>query len=212
MAAVAIYSMDSEMRDRLRAQLREAPGIAVVGVVEAAPALARLVQATRVDAVLADGLPQALHDWLVGHPGVPVIVLVSDADADDALEALHAGAAAILPRLSGGAEIAAAIQGAIHGLATLPRAMLDTLLDPGAPDAGVPTATETDGATPLLTPREREVLAAMADGASNKVIARRLGISFHTAKFHVAAILTKLNADTRTEAVTKAAHLGLVML
>jgi len=63
-----------------------------------------------------------------------------------------------------------------------------------------------------LTPRELEVLAAMADGASNKAIARRLGISFHTAKFHVAAILAKLDADSRTEAVARAAHLGLVML
>jgi DNA-binding NarL/FixJ family response regulator len=60
--------------------------------------------------------------------------------------------------------------------------------------------------------RELEVLAAMADGASNKAIARRLGISFHTAKFHVAAILAKLDADSRTEAVAKAAQLGLVML
>ena len=61
-------------------------------------------------------------------------------------------------------------------------------------------------------PRELEVLAAMADGASNKVIAGRLGISFHTVKFHVAGILAKLDADSRTEAVTKAAQLGLVML
>jgi|307.fasta_scaffold362633_1 DNA-binding NarL/FixJ family response regulator len=212
MAAVAIYSTDSEMRDWLRAQLRDASGVAVAGVVDAVPALARLVQATRVDAVLADALPQALHDWQEGHPGVPVIVLVGEVDADDALEALHAGAAAILPRLSGRSEIAAAIHGAINGLATLPRAVLDVLLDPSAPDAGAPPAMETASTTPPLTPREREVLAAMADGASNKVIARRLGISFHTAKFHVAAILTKLNADTRTEAVTKAAHLGLVML
>jgi DNA-binding CsgD family transcriptional regulator len=63
-----------------------------------------------------------------------------------------------------------------------------------------------------LTLREREVLAAMADGASNKVIARRLGISFHTAKFHVASILAKLDADTRTEALARAARRGLVML
>ncbi len=56
------------------------------------------------------------------------------------------------------------------------------------------------------------MLAAMADGASNKAIARRLEISFHTVKFHVAAILAKLDADSRTEAVTKAAQLGLVML
>jgi DNA-binding NarL/FixJ family response regulator len=63
-----------------------------------------------------------------------------------------------------------------------------------------------------LTRRELEVLAAMADGASNKAIARRLGISLHTVKFHVAAILAKLDADSRTEAVAKAAQLGLVML
>ena len=52
----------------------------------------------------------------------------------------------------------------------------------------------------------------MADGASNKAIARQMGISFHTAKFHVAAVLAKLDADSRTEAVTRAAQLGLVML
>ena len=63
-----------------------------------------------------------------------------------------------------------------------------------------------------LTARELEVLTAMADGATNKAIARRLGISFHTVKFHVAAILEKLDADTRTEAVMKAAQLGIVML
>jgi DNA-binding NarL/FixJ family response regulator len=66
--------------------------------------------------------------------------------------------------------------------------------------------------TASLTPREREVLAALADGASNKVIARRLGISFHTAKFHVAAVLAKLDVDSRTEAVSVAARQGLVML
>ena len=63
-----------------------------------------------------------------------------------------------------------------------------------------------------LTARELEVLTAMADGATNQAIARRLGISFHTVKFHVAAILEKLDADTRTEAVMKAAQLGIVML
>ncbi|HYM02131.1 MAG TPA: LuxR C-terminal-related transcriptional regulator, partial [Stellaceae bacterium] len=60
--------------------------------------------------------------------------------------------------------------------------------------------------------REVEVLSALADGASNKAIARRLGISFHTVKFHVASILTKLDADSRTEAVAQGARRGLVML
>jgi len=211
MAAVAIYSTDAMMRDRLRAQLREASGIAIAGVADAVPALAQLVETKPVDVVLADGLPdEQLGAWLIGHPDIPVIVLINEADAEDALEALHAGAAAILPRTAEQSEIAVAISGAINGLATLPRGVLDTLLEPGSRDAPLHIATE--GTTPLLTPRELEVLAAMADGASNKTIARRLGISFHTAKFHVAAILTKLDADTRTEAVAKAAHIGLVML
>ena len=74
-----------------------------------------------------------------------------------------------------------------------------------------PSNRDADG-NPRLTAREIEVLAAMADGASNKEIARRLNISFHTVKFHVAAILDKLAADSRTEAVVKASQLGIVML
>ena len=66
-------------------------------------------------------------------------------------------------------------------------------------------------ATPL-TPRELEVLRLMADGASNKIIAHRLGISDHTVKFHVASILSKLNAGTRTEAVMLGVRQGLVYL
>jgi len=63
-----------------------------------------------------------------------------------------------------------------------------------------------------LSKRERAVLTAIADGLSNKEIARRLRISFHAVKFHVASILEKLEVDTRTEAVIKAAQLGPVML
>jgi DNA-binding CsgD family transcriptional regulator len=63
-----------------------------------------------------------------------------------------------------------------------------------------------------LTPREREVLALLAEGASNKTIARRLGISVHTAKFHVGSLLDKLDATGRTDAVTHAARLGVIEL
>jgi len=63
-----------------------------------------------------------------------------------------------------------------------------------------------------LTPRELEVLRMMAEGAANKNIAWKLGISEHTAKFHVASILTKLNASTRTEAVTMGIRRGLILL
>ena len=63
-----------------------------------------------------------------------------------------------------------------------------------------------------LTPRERDVLVLMAEGASNKTIARRLGISVHTAKFHVGSLIDKLDAIGRTDAVTHAARLGVILL
>ncbi len=64
----------------------------------------------------------------------------------------------------------------------------------------------------VLTPREIEVLRLLADGASNKIIAHKLGVSDHTVKFHVTSILTKLNAGTRTEAVMLGVRMGLVYL
>jgi DNA-binding CsgD family transcriptional regulator len=71
-----------------------------------------------------------------------------------------------------------------------------------------------DGATARasLSPREAEVLALLAEGAPNKVIARRLNISVHTAKFHVAAILIKLGAANRTDAIAIAMRQGLVLV
>ncbi len=63
-----------------------------------------------------------------------------------------------------------------------------------------------------LTPRELEVLTLLADGASNKTIARRLGISVHTAKFHVGSLIDKLDATGRTDAVAHAARLGVIHL
>jgi len=68
-------------------------------------------------------------------------------------------------------------------------------------------SSETD-----LTPRELDVLALMAEGASNKAIAKRLGISVHTAKFHVGSILDKLDATGRTDAVAHAARRGVIEL
>jgi len=91
------------------------------------------------------------------------------------------------------------------------RQLLAALLH-AEPLLGESNSTQANDGNAQLTARELEVLTAMADGATNKAIARRLGISFHTVKFHVAAILEKLDADTRTEAVMKAAQLGIVML
>ena len=80
---------------------------------------------------------------------------------------------------------------------------------------GEPFEDETSdehAARPTLSPREAEVLALLAEGAPNKVIARRLNISVHTAKFHVAAILIKLGAANRTDAIAIAMRQGLVLV
>ena len=74
-----------------------------------------------------------------------------------------------------------------------------------------PVSASAEGDFPL-TPRELEVLALLAEGASNKVIARRLGISVHTAKFHVGSLLDKLDAIGRTDAVAHAARRGVINL
>jgi DNA-binding NarL/FixJ family response regulator len=94
----------------------------------------------------------------------------------------------------------------LHNLATL---------DPDFVTAVLP---ETSLATDILpeftelTPRESEVLYLLAEGLTNKAIAHRLEISDHTVKFHVNAILGKLNAQSRTEAVVQATRLGLLLL
>ena len=75
---------------------------------------------------------------------------------------------------------------------------------------GTQSAVEPTGIE--LTPREQDVLALLAEGASNKSIARQLGISIHTAKFHVGSLLEKLDATGRTDAVAHAARRGVINL
>jgi DNA-binding NarL/FixJ family response regulator len=211
MTAVAIYSADPVLRCSLEQLLRSDPGMTVVGVADNPSTMLRLIDQNHVDAVLADSPSQEqLSDWRTRHGETAFVIFTDGYNDDDGLDALHAGAQAILPRLVEQSEIVVAIKAVTNGLAVLPRELLPTLLN--AVSDGDETLDGNDAARTPLTARELEVLAAMANGASNKATARRLGISFHTAKFHVAAILAKLNADSRTEAVTRAAQLGLVML
>jgi DNA-binding CsgD family transcriptional regulator len=90
------------------------------------------------------------------------------------------------------------------------------LAAPGEPAdlalVAAPTASAAGEDGGALTPREHEVLLLLAEGASNKTIARRLGISVHTAKFHVGQLLDKLDATGRTDAVAHAARRGVIRL
>jgi NarL family two-component system response regulator YdfI len=210
MVAIAIFSADLVLRRSLEQLLGTDSAVTLVSVTDDQSTVLRLIEQDHVDAVVADAPPRdQLSDWR-RRGRAALVVLVEGTDPEDGIEALAAGAGAILPRSAGREEIVAAIKAVTDGFAVLPREVLATLLDGEALADEAPDGHDAAGAR--LTPRELEVLAAMADGASNKAIARRLDISFHTAKFHVAAILAKLDADSRTEAVTRAAQLGLVML
>jgi len=203
MVAVAIFSIDPILRRNLEKLPHDDPAFALVG--DHPSSVPELLKQYRIDVLLADApTRELLAEYRGRHDRVALVVLLDGADPEDGVRALKAGARAVLHRSSSRNEIIAAIKVITSGLVVLPPELLATLLHEAPPADDVLKAQ--------LTRRELEVLAAMADGASNKAIARQLGISFHTAKFHVAAILAKLDADSRTEAVAKAAQSGLVML
>jgi len=141
----------------------------------------------------------------VGHRGegtVPIVVLVSD--AGQAAEAWAAGARGILSRQTTSSQLCSALAAVVHDAVVLDAAIAGML----APSE--PTGTRVDSEE--LTPREREVLQLIAEGLPNKAIAQRLGVTDHTVKFHVNAILGKLQAQSRTEAVVRASRQGLIIL
>jgi DNA-binding NarL/FixJ family response regulator len=136
----------------------------------------------------------------------PAVVILGDDSIDGwAARAIRAGARGALPRTATGEQIAAAVAAAAAGLTVVP-ADSATAAAPRLAAHGVAVSTQP------LTPREIEVIAMLAEGLGNKVIAGRLGISDHTVKSHVASIFVKLDVSTRAEAAVSAARLGLIML
>jgi len=134
--------------------------------------------------------------------GLPVLVLLSD--EEQALRAWSAGAKGLLPQDAAPADLIAALTAIAQGL---------IVLDPTYTSAILQTADELPELPEQpLTPREYEVLECLAEGLTNKGIALKLSISEHTVKFHINAILTKLHAQSRTEAVVRAARFGLLTL
>jgi two-component system, NarL family, response regulator YdfI len=141
--------------------------------------------------------------------GMPAfIVLTNSPEPEGVVEALKAGVHAILPRSATVDEIVAAIMAAAAGLIVLTNDTLELLIG-NAPERNRELAPLPIQA---LTAREIEVLDLLAEGQGNKAIAKRLAISEHTVKFHISSIFSKLNAQSRTEAVTLGARLGLILL
>ncbi|MGH7267180.1 MAG: helix-turn-helix domain-containing protein, partial [Candidatus Rokuibacteriota bacterium] len=115
---------------------------------------------------------------------------------------------AIVSREASALELRAAVTAAAQGFTVLPAGLAARLL-PGR--GGDPGGAVDDSAEPL-TPREQAVLELLAQGLSNRRIAERLGISEHTAKFHVGSVCGKLGASSRTEAVSRGIRRGLITL
>jgi DNA-binding NarL/FixJ family response regulator len=160
-----------------------------------------------VEAVtLADPAARKAMDW--AGAGGPVVMWVNNPAAEAVAEALRAGVKAVLSSGRTGTEIAAAIGAAAPGLVVLDASGIETLLcAPG----GVPTGG-SEALVKALTPRELEVIQLLAAGLGSKEIASRLMISEHTVKFHVASIMGKPGAASRTEAVTLGIRHGLIMI
>jgi two-component system, NarL family, response regulator YdfI len=135
-----------------------------------------------------------------------VVLLNNGRSLSWANQALRAGVRGIFPRDLSAAQLAAALNAVGQGFA---------VLHPGEfqfQGTGAVAANEAADLVETLTAREREVLQMLAQGRGNKEIAARLKISEHTVKFHVASILGKLGASTRTEAVSVALRRGLILL
>jgi two-component system nitrate/nitrite response regulator NarL len=147
----------------------------------------------------------ALLDYLRSVPEVRLVLMGPVSDEERLARALEGRAWAYLP-IGGSADaLSAAVRAVGSGLTVIDPA-LGLSLRAVVPAAGL--ATDEDE----LTPREREVLQLVGLGLPNKGIAFRLGISEHTAKFHVASVLSKLGAATRAEAVRIGAGKGLLPL
>jgi len=139
---------------------------------------------------------------------VPIIALTANASASWIGHALRAGVRGLLRHAVSGDELAFAARAAAAGLVVLSPEINEILLARGIEV----DSDEFEPQAESLTPREQEVLAMLAQGLLNKEIADRLHISEHTVKFHISSIMGKLDASSRTEAVTRGIRRGLVFL
>lgn len=199
--AAAIVAESALVRSGLSAILATSPSIRVVA--EATPGEARALPTEGVDLVVCD-VPDGTSAQAAlecAPPGVPLLALVGPPDR--ARELMRAGARGVISRDASSERLSAASLAVASGLCTLDERTLAELVSP-KPSAESPASS--------LTPREHEVLELLAEGLSNKLIALRLDISEHTAKFHVNSILDKMEADTRTDAVVRAARSGVLTL
>ncbi len=205
-----IVADDPLVRAGLGLILANTPGCQIVGQINSADIHDELADEQKLDVVIWDvgwETPEQIPDWIDGE--LPVIALLPSFLPDRGFVRLlwEREVRVLLNRESDGARLVAVAVTAVHHLTVLDNDIAALLL----PE--IEGEKETDTAvTQPLTPRETEVLHLLAEGLTNKAIARQLHVSEHTIKFHVNAIMGKLNAQSRTDAVVRATRLGLLAL
>ncbi len=207
------------------ALLAEEAGLEVVGEAADVGEALRQIEKTWPDVALLDNhLPgvrgvDAVSGLLQASPKLKILLLTVSDDPADLATALRAGASGYLLKTCEIGEIVAAIRRAYHGQIIIGAEMAPKLIHTlaGLPPAAAPAAPEPSAEAvppPLspadaLTPRERQIAAAIARGASNKVIARELDIAETTVKVHVQSILRKLGLSSRVQIAVYASENGL---
>jgi DNA-binding NarL/FixJ family response regulator len=152
----------------------------------------------------------ALEEIRAAYPGAPQVLIGGDPDLDG--PGLAQGAIAYLGPEVDGPMLIAAVHGVQAGLTVIDPVIAGDWARHATPHRLDPPGVGLVGDTDVLTERERQVLELVATGLPNKAIARELGISEHTVKFHVGSLLGKLGAGSRTEAVTLATRRGLLTI
>jgi DNA-binding NarL/FixJ family response regulator len=203
---ILIVADDSLARTGLATLLEDWPGCLVVGQIAGLADVEAALDVYRPDVLLWDlgwdpsAALERLVDLAPGEP--PVVALLPDDEITS--EVWTAGARGLLLREVTSQSLVTALAAVAQGLMVVDPTLADSLEPPGNL---APTPLDEE-----LTPRELEVLQLVAEGLSNRAIGYRLGISEHTVKFHVNAIMSKLGAQSRTEAAVRATRLGLVIL
>jgi NarL family two-component system response regulator YdfI len=158
-----------------------------------------------VDSAFREDLLDSLEDMRLPRD-TSIVVLVEQSSANFAQRAIRAGVRGIFTSEIDAKSLISALKAVANGLLVLSPEESSAIVT----SAG--TVSEAPEAIEPLTSREKEVLQRMADGLANKEIALRLNISEHTVKFHVASILGKLEASSRTEAVSIGIRNGIILL
>jgi two-component system, NarL family, response regulator YdfI len=208
---VFIVAAPLRSRRELTALLDDAPDVEVVGTASSFAGAEEDweeldVLLIRDSSESTDELFDSLEDsGLLSQP--PVVLLLEQATQNKVNRAIQLGIRGVLPADVAAVQLISAVVAVAKGLVVLQPGELAL--------AAASTRTRNGGAAELfepLTPREKEVLQMLASGLGNKQIAAYLKISEHTAKFHVASILSKLGASSRTEAVSMGLRRGLILL